>query len=211
MTADELLNGPDYFTCERRHCRMPVATCIKRQKTGVYALGGHHTYIPLECRDCDQGKDNLDGKKHPIAGSFQEEKKPQQIKELKTAKGGGNAPLERKEMAMKRKCANCQREKAVVKDGMCFTCNKAGKGKTGEERDKALVDVRTRIKNGGLRHTGGGGKSKRTPPAGLPPSEAVAAALSVIPEKTGTQEQTVIPVTLRLTVEIAVRVTGIGA
>jgi len=55
--VNEILSGPDYFTCERTHTRMKKEICIKRQSK-IRIPGGSWKYgeIPAECRDCPQGK-----------------------------------------------------------------------------------------------------------------------------------------------------------
>jgi len=61
QAAKEILNGPDYFTCEKFGTRMPKKDCVKRQKRR------HQVYSPWieistvnmsldQCQDCEQGK-----------------------------------------------------------------------------------------------------------------------------------------------------------
>lgn len=55
---EAILNGPEYFTCERGHARMKKAACIERQKGVRKAAGGYGYYqlVPPECEECEQGE-----------------------------------------------------------------------------------------------------------------------------------------------------------
>ena len=44
--------------CNRMHARIPLATCIARQTSGV-KIQQVGIYKPLECKECDQGKRRL--------------------------------------------------------------------------------------------------------------------------------------------------------
>ena len=54
---DEILNGPEYFYCEREHCRLRIEVCLKRQK----ANRERRPFMPISffsCDGCDQGARN---------------------------------------------------------------------------------------------------------------------------------------------------------
>ena len=53
----EILDGPEYFFCEKTNCRLRVAVCIQRQeankKTRAFAEAPF-----MVCEDCSQGIKN---------------------------------------------------------------------------------------------------------------------------------------------------------
>jgi hypothetical protein len=52
--VEDILNGPDYFECERMHVRMKKENCVRRQgHKGLYAIGESRH---LECQNCEQGE-----------------------------------------------------------------------------------------------------------------------------------------------------------
>ena len=117
---------------------------------------------------------------------------------------------------MKKPCANCKRDKSIVAGGHCFLCYKAAKGKSGDELISALTEIKRKIDNGEVNR--GGRRERPRKNSASPPALPIKGR--VIIGKLGkggsrgllleaTEEQTIIPVTLRLTVEIAVRVNGI--
>lgn len=56
-----ILAGPDYFTCEKMHTRMNKADCIVRQTRGIKISAiGNCREVPPECEDCEQGKEISD-------------------------------------------------------------------------------------------------------------------------------------------------------
>ena len=56
--APTLLNKPEYFTCERFHCRLRIDICQGRQKANALALRKEpFDYLPYPtCNECIQGK-----------------------------------------------------------------------------------------------------------------------------------------------------------
>ena len=53
---DEILAGPDFFTCARTHTRMRKTACLKRQRGAATGSGiKSHRELPPECRGCEQG------------------------------------------------------------------------------------------------------------------------------------------------------------
>jgi len=75
VTVEVILAGPGYFSCERFRCRMPVETCIRRQKAmGRTGYGGNPAIKYLECEDCAQGKEN-----RRMRGETMEEKKESKV------------------------------------------------------------------------------------------------------------------------------------
>jgi hypothetical protein len=64
--AHELLNKPNYFTCEHFHCRLRTDVCLGRQKANTLALRRKpFDYLPYPiCYKCIQGEKNIQlGKK----------------------------------------------------------------------------------------------------------------------------------------------------
>ncbi|HSW39223.1 MAG TPA: hypothetical protein VLL97_07000 [Acidobacteriota bacterium] len=142
-------------------------------------------------------------------------------------------------MAIKAPCRNCKRELTICADGLCFLCRTASKGKEGAEKETALAAVRARVDAGDVQKSGKSGRRSRKPlPHSPAVTELLAEAAALrkqydlppvapAPEDDdfdddapegiciegvaamSSEPQTVIPVTLRLTVEIAVRVSGI--
>lgn len=85
---------------------------------------------------------------------------------------GGPAPIivgcvsthqKPKEEPMIKICKNCNRTKSIVKGGLCYVCNNAGKGKTGEERTAALAEIKRKIENGEVKAWNKRSKEKPAP------------------------------------------------
>ena len=65
---EKILNGPGYFRCKSRKCRMPKKDCVLRQAKGVSGNGAFK-YIPMECNECPQGlaiKEELENMKEEV-------------------------------------------------------------------------------------------------------------------------------------------------
>jgi hypothetical protein len=105
-------------------------------------------------------------------------------------------------MAVKRACKNCAREMTIVGKGLCFTCSAAGKGLEGPKLDAALDAVKEKIASGGLRK-GGRNKADRIQETDSP--ETIHSPIV----KFHPQPAQEIPVTIRLTIEVDLRVTGV--
>jgi hypothetical protein len=181
----------EMMVCEKMHARIPVATCAGRQTKGIVVdrqvLSPVYS-IPDECRDCEAGCATLAGT-------------PPKTKE------------ESMKQPRKRPCANCGRVMCVVGDNCCCVCYHAGKGKEGEIKAAALAAVKEKIESGRLKRSGGSGRRKAAPagtakntgdPIYLDPDHR--GHLRQIPVGTPAD----IPVTIRLMVEISVRVASIG-
>ncbi|MBN1495920.1 MAG: hypothetical protein JXA07_04070 [Spirochaetes bacterium] len=116
--AREILSGDDYMDCPLG-ARIPKATCIKRQTIGIIVNGGRSCgrgYIPAECENCEQGQMIL-------------------------AESRGEITMANK----KGTCSNCGRGPLSImgtKDGFCWACYMAQKGKAGEDRERALAEKR---------------------------------------------------------------------
>jgi hypothetical protein len=118
--------------------------------------------------------------------------------------GSRPAPLTNREaniMSAKRACGNCGRMMAIVGKDRCFVCYAAGKGLEGPAQDAAYAAVKEKIFSGGLRR-GGRSKSAEIPEA-APPETVHSPTIKFRPQTA--QE---IPVTIRLTIEVDLRVTG---
>jgi len=104
---------------------------------------------------------------------------------------------EEPKMPTKKPCSNCGRELGLV-GNLCSTCRKAAKGKlAGEQRDQALAVIKIRIANGEIRARGGKKAEVEHPAASL--------GTLLVSERAGRE----IPITLRLTIEIGIRIMGI--
>lgn len=158
---------PEMMACEKMHARIPVATCVGRQKKGIFIGNrreGGYQHIPYECRNCEAGRAALAGN-------------PPKIKQEEV-------------MAVTKPCANCGRVLTIVGCGWCFICNKAAKGLVGVRRDEALAAVKAKIDRGEVKQ--GGGRKKKaaaethaTPPPPAPEgtaaaSESATAVIAVI-------------------------------
>jgi len=56
----KILNGPDYFTCERYHCRMSKQACVRNQQVlvtpeGLFYRGSSALARAEGCAGCLQG------------------------------------------------------------------------------------------------------------------------------------------------------------
>lgn len=102
---DEILKGPEYFYCEKLHCRLKIDVCLQRQQANLRRR--RFEPIPfLNCQNCNQGAENL---------RFQ--------------KNGGNMPQERPLRGNGKRNISCEKyEKcldiAAKKDWKTFNCEK---------------------------------------------------------------------------------------
>jgi len=61
QTVNDILNGPDYFLCEKFGTRMPKRDCVKRQTEGqkFYVIPGYKKTCIISkiwaCENCEQG------------------------------------------------------------------------------------------------------------------------------------------------------------
>ena len=127
-------------------------------------------------------------------------------------------------MAGKGICKNCGRERSIVAQGFCFVCRDVSRNLEGEERAAALAAVKARIENGEI------GVGKRRPPALRRPGKkpaaraktpAIASAKETAPALSAPkpshaaqgdilrQDVPEIPVTIRINIEIGVRLIGV--
>jgi len=116
-----------------------------------------------------------------------------------TDNGEGELKMEKKP------CSNCRRTLTLV-GNLCSVCRKAAKGKDGEARTTALAEIKTRIDNGDIRARGGkmphveeGAGNHGKLPLEFPET-------LLISEPEGHE----IPIKLKLTIEIGIRITGIS-
>ena len=163
-------------------------------------------------------------------------KEPVNPKVEETIKTDPECGVEEKKMSKVGTCRNCGRVMTISGDGLDGRCYQAAKGLVGEEREKALAEVKGRVERGEVKTYQYKGGSRKRNAAGTPaapletkpiPKEKIAVVkqnVEKLKEKYRLPEeriegvlletsdpQTVIPVTLRLTIEIAVRVSGITA
>ena len=63
MQADfkSILDGPEYFSCKKAHCRMRIAVCVQRQAENDRASKGRNNFFfPHDiCVECPQGVRNM--------------------------------------------------------------------------------------------------------------------------------------------------------
>jgi len=79
---DEILAGPDFFTCARTHTRMRKTACVQRQRGAATGSGiTSHREIPPECRGCEQGEEL----KRELAGAGQGSQ-PELVREIEEVK-----------------------------------------------------------------------------------------------------------------------------
>lgn len=102
---EEILQGPEYFYCEKTHCRLKVDVCLQRQQANLKRR--KFEPIPfLNCQNCSQGAENL---------RFQ--------------KGGGNMSQERPSRGNGKRNISCEKygkclDIAAKKDWKTFNCEK---------------------------------------------------------------------------------------
>jgi len=102
---NEILKDPDYFYCEKLHCRLKIDVCLQRQRANLKRR--RFEPIPfMNCQNCSQGVENLRFKKN-----------------------GGNMPQERPLEGDGKKNINCEKytkclDIAVKKDWEAFNCEK---------------------------------------------------------------------------------------
>ena len=113
-------------------------------------------------------------------------------------------------MARKGKCRNCGRVITLIADDCCGTCSKAGEGFTGKEKEAALAAIKQKIESGAIKPRGRGyNLPHEVPvrPVPAPEKSPIAVPYGEAPVlKVPAAPPPEIPVTLRLTVEVCVRV-----
>lgn len=135
---------------------------------------------------------------------------PGGLEPVKAAKSGKKRAItaEKEHIAMGNKrgvCSNCGRALLLV-GNLCHTCYSRARGLNGESRDEALQSVRDQLAAGLKR------RDQKSIPASPQEEKYPVTEERIEGQLLQTADpQTVIPVTLRLTVEIAVRVSGISA
>ncbi|MHB8772978.1 MAG: hypothetical protein ACYC7J_18440 [Syntrophales bacterium] len=115
---------------------------------------------------------------------------------------------------MARGCRNCGRDKVCVCAGLCNICYHAASGKSGEARDTALAEVKQKIAAGEIRSREQKQKAVAAPPGpAQPPAESRPAVAYPKPAEVhlAGESPRVVPVTLRLAIEITVRVATVTA
>jgi hypothetical protein len=139
LGVQEILEGPDFFKCERFSVRMKKRACIDRQvKKRMPGLG---QYNFLECLDCPQGKNILKEKGQII--------KTETLKRLKP-RPDGSYRKESNAMTEKKVCINCGKEKClddfprnkVCKDGhtnQCKACRREYQNTHNAKKGKKLL------------------------------------------------------------------------
>ena len=203
-----MTDAANLMTCERMHARISISTCVGRQTRGVDHFGEGGRNIPPECRKCEQGE-------RILANPENLEKAPHQINGAETAEGVEEMADSRFER--KRGCSNCRRDKTIVSGGLCIVCMRAARGKTGEERVAALAEVKRKIDSGEIKtrkgkHNTASAPIAPTKPALAPrlnPERRIGWDVATDPKDTKTPQ--IVPVTLRLAIEISVRINTIPA
>jgi len=126
----------------------------------------------------------------------------------------------------KRACANCGRVRFIIGAGMCWICCQAAKGLDGDERAAALAEIKAKIESGEVgwgKHGKGGPKRAQAvkdpaiaPPGWKAPRPPAAQTDALKPVKRDgsltladmlAPQQ--IPVTIRLTIEVGIRLVGV--
>jgi len=57
VNTGDFLDGPEYFNCEKMHCKLRVDICIGRQKANKEKRSFKTTAFPM-CEGCKQGSEN---------------------------------------------------------------------------------------------------------------------------------------------------------
>jgi hypothetical protein len=171
-----------------------------------------------------------------VSGHFDQERTAnifprleEQRPEKRIEKGETNMPKERV-----RECVNCGRKRMIFKAGLCWICSKSVKGLEGDARAAALAEIKTKIESGeagigkGIHKCGRGGKRKdpalapsggETKPMSPEAIAEVKKRVKALREKrdggfvpgvlieSATANE--IPVTIRLTIEVGIRLIGL--
>jgi hypothetical protein len=140
---------------------MPERLCLICQKPLADLNHGDVCF----CHDVQLTKKDLADLKRKAEEARKEERKaaPRLIQRAKK---------ENVTMSNKGNCSNCERHMGIFSRGLCYTCWNASKGKTGEEREKSLADIKTKIKAGKLKTWG----KNRKPKEPMPAAESVSVA-----------------------------------
>lgn len=59
LSPDQILNGPEYFACERLEARISARTCLLQQgkADALRTIGARFMGKAVFCLDCPQGKE----------------------------------------------------------------------------------------------------------------------------------------------------------
>jgi len=57
VSPEEILGRTNMVECKVLRCKLSVSACIQRQIRGVGEHSGANRYIPIECKQCEQGKE----------------------------------------------------------------------------------------------------------------------------------------------------------
>jgi len=144
MTTDatEMMAGAGYFDCSRLHCRMRREICADRWRQvrqinlhrgdSWHATPYRHT---MACRDCP------DGERH--AQVYHDHATTTQTEGIVMATK--SAKIKTTARPWRKICANCGREMAIVREGLCGLCAKMAQGKSGAARSAALAEARHKV------------------------------------------------------------------
>ena len=110
-------------------------------------------------------------------------------------------------------CRNCRRVKFIVRDGLCWSCAKESAGKTGQEQANALAEIKRRIEAGEVRKGGPkpfGANPPCRPRQAVPGNGCRRSTSAAYPRESKTmvlEEERIVPIRLKLTLDIDVRMT----
>lgn len=239
----------DYDLMTGERC-IACMICANRWFPAVALVGGTRDVVPVEGingKKADRANGAAPRRQHytPAAEAApldQAARRTERMENVNQGIGpklivvGRTAPKRREDTMAKPnrgKCSNCGREQALVHAGrLCWTCGKAVKTLTGEERTIALADIKRRIEAGEIKPGHRTGIAPKTavsasaddapaPQAQSPsPEAAVAEAAGVVAQRElkrirGQRVADVvispdapqeIPIKVRLILEIAVRI-----
>jgi hypothetical protein len=223
------MNDAAYMTCDKMHARIPILTCIGRQTRGVGERQAQKT-IPPECGNCAQGS-----AVRATAGDLAPapRRQPKKQPESRPERPEGVVDMGTGTWNRKKGCSNCHRDKYVVSGDLCNVCAKAAAGKTGEEREVALAEAKRKLDAGEIKTRKH--RDPRTDPPGplsapsgkkpapdarqQRPSEGASAPEGEKCAPNGVKYELVemlpapqvVPVTLRLAIEVTIKVNCIQA
>ncbi len=157
-SIEKILNGPDYFLCDRFKTRMKKADCIKRQGgfTSTFGTWQHDPNMGMsfeECVDCAQGK-SIRTDVGNLKSAVRDKRKPTRmdiIKKIEARFASGDEHIELGEKMTTKICTKCKKEKNREED--------FHKSKTGSDGYKSVCKKCTSEYMANLRAGKVGGKN----------------------------------------------------
>jgi hypothetical protein len=108
----EILDGPEYFFCQKTNCKLRLAVCIQRQKANKERKAFTETPF-MVCEDCPQGIQNRNQQSKGDLKLSEEERESQQSPE---------APSFERQEPQPDLCEDCGKKPRLGSSPYCASC-----------------------------------------------------------------------------------------